>query len=209
MEKLIQGIHAFQANVFRRNLDFFRDLADGQAPQALFITCSDSRVVPELITQTDPGDLFVLRNVGNIVPPHGSPSGAVASGIEYAVRALKVKDIVVCGHTRCGAMDGLLNPDTLAALPRVREWLRHADACRAVLDSAYGHLTGEARWKVAAEENVLTQLENLRTHPAVADGLANGALKLHGWVYKMESGQVFAYDPADGQFTPIARSVFL
>ncbi len=205
MEKLIQGIHAFQANVFRQNFNFFRHLADGQAPQALFITCSDSRVVPELITQTDPGDLFVLRNIGNIVPPHGSPSGAVASGIEYAVRGLKVKDVVVCGHTRCGAMDGLLNPATLADMPRVREWLRHADACREVVASVYGHLTGEARWKVAAEENVLTQLENLRTHPAVADGLADGALKLHGWVYKMESGQVFAYDPADGQFTPIVR----
>src|SRR5712671_3774972 len=146
MQKLLQGIHAFQTNVFRQNLEFFHDLAHGQNPQALFITCSDSRVVPELITQTDPGDLFVLRNIGNIVPPHGSPSGAVASGIEYAIRALKVKDIVVCGHTRCGAMDGLLNPDVLADMPRVREWLRHADACREVVASVYGHLTGEARW---------------------------------------------------------------
>lgn len=205
MEKLIQGIHAFQATVFRPNLDFFRDLTDGQSPQALFITCSDSRVVPDLITQTDPGDLFVLRNVGNIVPPHGSASGAEAAGIEYAVRGLKVKDIVVCGHTRCGAMSGLLNPAELEAMPRVRDWLRHADACREVVGSVYGHLTGEARWKVAAEENVLTQLENLRTHPAVAVGLANGELKLHGWVYKMETGQVFTYDPTVGQFVPLAR----
>ena len=206
MEKLIQGIHAFQTTVFRQNLEFFRELADGQTPQALFITCSDSRVVPELITQTDPGDLFVLRNIGNIVPPYGSPSGAVASGIEYAIRALKVKDIVVCGHTRCGAMDGLLNPAAIAEMPRVQDWLKHADACREVVASVYGHLTGEARWKVAVEENVLTQLENLRTHPAVAVGLASGELKLHGWVYKMESGQVFAYDPADGQFGPLART---
>lgn len=203
MEKLIQGIHNFRANIFGPKLEFFRTLADGQHPQALFITCADSRVVPDLITQTDPGDLFVVRNVGNIVPPYSAASAAEAAAIEYAVRGLGVKDIVVCGHTKCGAMDGLLYPDKLADLPRVKEWLRHAEACREVVGTVYGHLTGEARWKVTVEENVLTQLEHLRTHPVVAAGLAHGELKLHGWVYKIETGQVFTYDPTSGQFTPL------
>jgi carbonic anhydrase len=206
MEKLIQGIHNFRANIFGPKIDFFRTLADGQYPQALFITCSDSRVVPDLITQADPGDLFVMRNVGNIVPPYSGASAAEAAGIEYAVRGLKVKDIIVCGHTRCGAMDGLLNPGALDDMPRVRDWLRHADSCREIVRSLYGHLTGEARWKVTVEENVLTQLEHLRTHPAVAVGLANGDVKLHGWVYKMETGQVFTYDPTAGQFVPLDHS---
>lgn len=207
MEKLVEGIHKFQASVFRPNQEFFQQLAGGQSPQALFIGCSDSRIIPDLITQAAPGDLFVLRNAGNLVPPHGcgGSSGAEAAAIEYAVRGLGVKDIIICGHTRCGAMKALLEPDGLAAMPRVREWLRHADATREVVESVYPGLAPEARWKVTVEENVLAQLENLRTHPAVAVGLAIGELKLHGWVYKIETGQVFAYDPEAGQFVPVVR----
>jgi carbonic anhydrase len=204
VQKLVQGVHNFQANVFSRNRDLFMRLAVGQSPQALFITCSDSRMVPDLITQADPGDLFVLRNAGNIVPPYGTGSGAEAAAIEYAVKGLGVKDVVVCGHTRCGAMKGILSPDDLAELPRVREWLRHADAGKEIVSVVYGHLTGDARWTVLVEENVLTQIENLRTHPAVAAGLAGGELNLHAWVYKMETGQVFTYDAAAGQYVPLA-----
>jgi carbonic anhydrase len=180
-------------------------LSAGQKPKALFVTCSDSRVVPDLITQSDPGDLFVVRNAGNIVPPHGSASGAEAAAIEYAVKALGVKDIVICGHTQCGAMRGLLHPEDLESLPRVKEWLRHADAGREVVLSMYGHLADAARWKVLVEENVLSQIENLRTHPTVAAGLATGALKLHAWVYKMETGEVFSYDPESGQYLPLPK----
>jgi len=206
MEKLIQGIHRFQSDVFAARQDFFRQLVHGQRPQALFVTCSDSRMVPDLICQTDPGDLFVLRNAGNIVPPHapGVPSGEAAT-IEYAIRGLGVRNVVVCGHTRCGAMQAVLDPDGVRDMPRVRQWLHNADAGAEIVTTCYHHLAPEARWKVMAQENVLVQIEHLRTHPAVAAALAAGELKLHAWVYKMETGEVFAFDPVTGQYVPIAR----
>ena len=204
MEKLIQGVRHFQSSIFRPHREFFARLSAGQNPQALFVTCSDSRVVPDLITQSDPGDLFVVRNAGNLVPPAGTGAGAEAAAIEYAVKALGVKDVVVCGHTRCGAMRGVLHPGEVEALPQVRKWLRHADAGREIVLGLYDHLTDDARWQVMVEENVLSQLENLRTHPAVAGALATGTLKLHAWVYKMETGEVFSYDPESGQYLPLA-----
>lgn len=206
MEKLVKGIHKFESSVFRQKHELFKKLIGGQHPQALFITCSDSRVVPDLITQTDPGDLFVLRNAGNIVPTYtGTGSGAEAAAIEYAIRGLGIQDIIVCGHTGCGAMKALLHPEQIASMPRVQEWLRHSQCCKEVVESLYSHLSGDQLWKVTVEENVLMQLENLRTHPSVAVALANGNLKLHAWVYKMETGQVFNYDPEYGQFEPLTR----
>lgn len=204
MEKLIRGIHKFQSDVFPTRETLFRNLVGGQTPQALFITCSDSRIVPDLICQADPGDLFVIRNAGNIVPPHcdGTTCGEAAT-IEYAVRALGVKDIIVCGHTRCGAMQGTMNPDMLAPMPSVKQWLAHAEASWDIVRAHYSQLPDELRWKVLIQENVLVQLENLRTHPVVADALERGALQLHAWVYKMETGQVFGYSPESGQYTPI------
>ena len=207
MEKLISGIHKFQADVFAPNQAFFHKLADGQQPQALFITCSDSRMVPDLICQTDPGELFVIRNAGNIVPPYapGAPSGEAAT-IEYAIRGLNIKHVIICGHTRCGAMHAVAEPAATSNMPRVRQWLDHAQASSEIVCTCYAHLSGEARAKVLVQENVLTQLEHLRTHPVVAAALAAGELKLHAWVYKMETGEVFAYDPESGQFTSIVAS---
>lgn len=204
MEKLVKGIHRFQADVFAPNRDFFRGLVDGQRPQALFITCSDSRMVPDLICQTDPGELFVLRNAGNIIPPYspGTPSGEAAT-IEYAIRGLGIRHIVVCGHTRCGAMQAVCEPASTAEMPRVRGWLEHAQAGHEIVCTCYPHLNAETRWKVLTQENVLVQLEHLRTHPAAAAALAAGELKLHAWIYKMETGEVFAYDPVQGQYTPL------
>lgn len=204
MEKLIRGIHKFQVDVFAPREEFFRKLADGQRPQALFITCSDSRMVPDLICQTDPGDLFVLRNAGNIVPPYtpGSPSGEAAT-IEYAIRGLGIRHIIVCGHTRCGAMQAVIEPSCTANMPRVRTWLDHAQSGAEIVCTCYHHLTAEARWKVLTQENVLVQLEHLRTHPAAAAALAAGELKLHAWMYKMETGEVFTFDPESGQFLPL------
>ncbi len=204
MEKLISGIHRFQADVFAPNCEFFRKLADSQNPQTLFVTCSDSRMVPELICQTDPGDLFVLRNAGNIVPPYspGVPSGEAAT-IEYAIHGLGIRDIIICGHTRCGAMQAVAEPQCTAAMPRVRQWLEHAQASAEIVCACYSHLVGEARATALVQENVLTQLEHLRTHPAVAAALASGELKLHAWVYKMETGEVFTFDPESGQFAPL------
>ena len=204
MQKLVQGIHQFRENVFRPRREWFERLAAGQRPLALFVTCSDSRINPNLITQTDPGELFIARNAGNIVPPHHPAPGGEEATIEFAVAGLGIKDLIVCGHTHCGAMKGLLDPEGLSDMPAVRHWLAHADATRRIIRDKYGHLAGTPLLTAAAQENVLVQLEHLRTHPAVAAGLARGELKLHGWMYKIETGEVFAFDPASGQFAPVA-----
>lgn len=203
MQKLVQGLHHFQANLFSSQRELFQHLARGQAPEVLFITCSDSRVVPNLITQTDPGDLFILRNAGNIIPPHGAASGGEAATIEYAVSVLGVKDIIVCGHSHCGAMEAILDPSTVADHPAVSSWLNHAESTRRIIRENYPHLRDAALLTATVEENVLVQIENLRTHPSVAARLAGGQLHLHGWVYKIESGEVFAYDPAIGQYVDL------
>lgn len=207
MQKLISGIHRFQSDVFDARREFFHQLVAGQHPQALFVTCSDSRIVPDLICQTDPGDLFVIRNAGNIIPTYvpGVSSGEAAT-IEYALRGLGIRDIIVCGHTRCGAMQASMHPETLTDMPRVRHWLGNAEAAAEIVCTCYHGLPEDAKWNVMAQENVLVQLEHLRTHPVVAAGLAAGELKLHAWMYKIETGAVFAFDPEAGQFTPLQRT---
>jgi carbonic anhydrase len=207
MQKLVQGVHAFQSNIFRSQSELFERLSGGQNPQALFITCSDSRINPNLITQTDPGDLFIIRNAGNIVPPHGAANGGEGATIEFAVAGLGVPDIIVCGHSHCGAMKGLLEPSALKDLPAMSAWLSHAEATRRIVREKYTERTNSVLLTTTVEENVLVQIENLRTHPTVAVGLARGRLKLHGWVYKIETGEVFAYDPDRGQFLPITEAV--
>jgi len=207
MQKLVDGIHHFQDNVFASQRQLFERLTDGQQPLALFITCSDSRINPNLLTQTEPGELFIMRNAGNIVPAYGAVHGGEAATIEYAVAVLKIKDIIVCGHSHCGAMSGLLNRDQLQNLPAVRAWLDHAEATSRIIRENYGHIQEPAaRVTATVEENVLVQLENLRTHPSVAAATGRGDVKLHGWVYKFETGEVFAYGPGEGQFLPL-RSV--
>jgi carbonic anhydrase len=205
MQKLVEGIHHFRAHVFRRQRELFQRLADGQHPVALFITCSDSRINPNLLTQTDPGELFILRNAGNIVPPHGAARGGEGATIEFAVAGLGIKDIIVCGHSQCGAMKSLLAPETLRDLPSMAAWLGHAEATRWIIRDKYPGLPGHDLLTAAVQENVLVQMENLRTHPAVAAGLARGGLKLHGWVYVIEAGEVFAHDPERGQFLSLSE----
>lgn len=206
MQKLIQGIHHFQEHMFRPQRELFERLAQGQSPEVLFITCSDSRVCPNLLTNTQPGDLFILRNAGNIIPPYGTPAIGEAATVEFAVSALGVKDIIVCGHSHCGAMKGLLTPESLKEMPSVASWLAYAETTRRVVTENYRHLEGEARLTATVEENVLAQLENLRTHPAVAARVARGQLGLHGWVYKIPTSEVFAYDPQQGQFVPVDQA---
>lgn len=203
MQKLIEGIHHFQRESFLPLQGLFEQLAKGQQPETLFITCSDSRIDPNLLTRSQPGDLFILRNTGNIVPPHGAGNGSEAATIEFAVAGLGVKDIIICGHSHCGAMQGLLQPEHIVDLPAVSAWLSHAETTRRIIRDNYGHLEGERRLTAAVEENVLVQLENLRTHPAVGSRLARGDLHLHGWVYKIETGEVFAYDVGTGQFAKL------
>jgi carbonic anhydrase len=203
MQKLVQGIHHFQTQVFSSHKELFERL-DGpdQSPETLFITCSDSRISPNLITQTQPGELFILRNVGNLVPPYET-MGGMAAGIEFAVASLQVKDIIVCGHSNCGAMKALLEPEQLSGLTATKAWLAHARKTERIMWESYGHLQGHALLHATVEENVLVQVENLRSHPSVAKAVANGMLHVHAWVYKIETGEVFAFDPGRGQYTSV------
>ncbi len=205
MQKLIQGIHDFQQTNFRPLQGLFEQLARGQSPETLFITCSDSRIDPNLLTRSQPGELFILRNAGNIVPPHGAANGGEAATIEFAVAGLGVKDIIVCGHSHCGAMKGLLEPEAVASLPTVSAWLAHAATTQRIIRDNYRHLDGNRLLTATVEENVLVQLENLRTLPSVASRLVRGDLHLHGWVYKLETGEVFAFDLGQGQYVPLAE----
>jgi carbonic anhydrase len=202
MQKLVDGLHKFQSEIFHSYQELFEALSKKQTPETLFITCSDSRILPNLITQTKPGDLFILRNAGNLIPTYGpmSSHGGEAATIEFALTGLGVKHIVVCGHTLCGAIKGLLNPSSLEKMPAVKAWLEHAEGTKRVMEENYSHLQGDALLTAAIEENVLTQLENLRTHPTVRSRIGRGELSLYGWVYKMETGQVFQYDNQTGQY---------
>ena len=205
MKKLVTGFQRFRDHVFEEHRELFHQLASGQAPQALFITCSDSRIQPNLLTQTEPGDLFVVRNAGNIIPPY-SPQGCSEAGtVEYAVEVLGVADIVVCGHSHCGAMKALLDPEPPKGMPAVTAWLGHAEPTRRVMQTVYAERPADERLNVAIQENVLQQMVNLRTHPSVAAHLAAGKLRLHAWVYKITTGEIFAYDPETGQFRPLVE----
>lgn len=206
MRKLVSGVHQFQKSAFAERRELFERLANGQHPHSLFITCADSRIDPSLLTQADPGELFILRNAGNLVPPYGKENAAEAAGIEYAISALNVEHIVICGHSHCGAMTALIDPKPLETMPAVAAWLEHAAATRRVILENYSDLSQNEAVNVAIQENVLVQLENLRTHPAVAARLAAGRLRLHAWVYKLETGEVFAFDPDAGQFKTVSDS---
>jgi carbonic anhydrase len=209
MEKIVRGIHQFQSALFEEHRELFTQLSTGQQPDTLLITCSDSRIVPDLLTQTQPGELFVMRNAGNIIPPYGASTGGEGATIEFAIAALKVNHIVVMGHSHCGAMKGLLRPEDLASLPLVAGWLKHAEATASVVKECYPDLEGADLLNAAIKENVLVQLDNLRTYPAVAAKLAQGAITLHGWVYEIESGRIFAYDPAQARFVSLSSESVL
>jgi carbonic anhydrase len=203
MQKIVQGVRAFQKTVFREQQELFRHLAaKPQSPQALFVTCSDSRINPNLITQTEPGELFILRNAGNIIPPYGAANGGEGATVEYAVSVLKVRNLIICGHYHCGAMHYLVRLDRNATdeLAGVRAWCAHADATRRIVKDQFGHLTEQAIDDRAVEQNVLVQINNLRTHPCVAAGIARGDLAVYGWVYRIETGDVSAYEPVLGRF---------
>lgn len=206
MDRLVGGIQKYKREYFTQHEEFFRELVKGQSPRALFITCSDSRIDPNVLTQTEPGEIFIQRTAGNIVPPYGSVRGGEAATVEYAVKALKVRHIIICGHSHCGAMSGLLHPEKLSGLPAVQSYLEFAEATSQILLENYSDITDdEKRLKLAVEENVLVQLENLRTHPSVAAAVGRGELGLHGWVYKFETGDVTAFNPATGQFLPVEQ----
>ena len=205
IKRLAAGVQRFHDDAYPERQGLFEELAGGQSPHTLFITCADSRVVPELITQTDPGELFVCRNIGNLVPAYGEMLGGVSAVVEFACVALEVTDIIVCGHSDCGAMKALLRPDDpkLQAMPTVRSWLRNAEAAKSVLAATRPELEGNAQVQALVEQNVRTQLQHLGTHPSVAARLAKGSLSLHGWVYSIESGGVSMMDGPLGELVPL------
>lgn len=200
---IVDGFVQFRHEVFPQQKELFKKLATAQKPRAMFITCADSRIVPELITQSSPGDLFVTRNVGNVVPPYGQMNGGVSTAIEYAVLALGVQHIIICGHSDCGAMRAVLNPHTLDKMPTVKVWLRHAEVARTVVEDNCTCGEEHENMRVLTQENVIAQLQHLRTHPSVASKLASGQLSIHGWVYSIETSEILAYDAEQDKFRPL------
>lgn len=194
MRRIVEGVHRFETEVLPRKREFFRQLSHGQHPRALFITCGDSRVAPDLIMQTEPGEVFICRNAGNIVPAYGETTGGVSATIEYAVVALEVRHIIVCGHSDCGAMKGILHPGSISDMPTVARWLRYADAALRVVEALYRDRPEAEKLELLARENVLAQLANLLTHPAVAARLALGTLDIYGWYYEIGTGEVLSWD---------------
>lgn len=204
MNDLIGRVFSFEKTIFPNRGELFAKLSSqGQAPKALMISCADSRIVPEQILQAEPGELFVCRNAGNIVPPFATMNGGVSSTVEYAVAALGVRDIIVCGHSDCGAMKGLSDLSQLGAMPNVAAWLRHGSAAAHVVDTCHPHLHGSERIRALSLENVLAQLNHLRTHPSVAAAIARGEMSLHGWFVDIGAGVVLGLDGETGQFVPM------
>lgn len=202
MKSILDGIERFQRDTFPERRAAFEALGGGQQPKALFVTCSDSRIDPSLLTQSDPGELFVVRNAGNLIAPHGAAPSAEAATIEFGIEALAIPDIVVCGHTHCGAMSALGEPAAADGLPSVKAWIETAQAALERRDEVRGFEDPLTRLVAA---NVLTQLDHLRGHPSVARAIERGALQLHGWVYDFERGDVYACDE-DSCFAPLFES---
>ncbi|MBK0030982.1 carbonic anhydrase [Erwinia sp. S43] len=205
MQHIVEGFLNFQKDVFPNQKELFRSLASSQNPKALFISCSDSRLVPELVTQQEPGQLFVIRNAGNIVPSFGPEPGGVSATIEYAVVALGVTDIVICGHSNCGAMKAIATCQCLDPMPAVQHWLRYSDAAKAVVEKKT-YASEEEKVNAMVRENVIAQLNNIKTHPSVAVGLRDKALRLHGWVYDIESGVIRALDKQTQDFVLLSEN---
>jgi carbonic anhydrase len=194
MDHIVRGVLDFRKNVYPQHKELFGALADSQNPDVLFFTCSDSRIDPNMVTGSNPGDLFICRNAGNVIPPHSNETGGMTASIEYAVAVLGVRHIIVCGHTDCGAIRGALDIPALKGLPHVKEWLGHCRSAMEIVRERHG-IDGDAPVKTeylneAIEENVLQQVQHLRTHPVVAAKLANGKIEIHGWVYDIKSGNI-------------------
>jgi carbonic anhydrase len=204
MTKIYEGVRLFQNEVFDSKAELFQRLGKGQSPLVLFITCSDSRVNPNLLTQTEPGELFILRNAGNIVPQYGSGGGEEAT-VEYAVAHLKVRHIVVCGHSNCGAMQGLLHPRAVESMPSVARWLSHSQDALAAVQRLGEGLSPQERLKRMIEQNVLAQIDHLRNHPSVSKALAKEEIKLHPWIYDFETGEVPLHDRASERFVCMSQ----
>lgn len=204
MDRILEGIREFQRYDFPEQRELYEQLASqGQKPDALFITCADSRVQPSNFTRTEPGQLFLVRNAGNIVPPYGAIGGGEIATVEYALAVLGIKNIIVCGHSQCGAMQAMLNEELPEDLPGVKAWFQYAESTRQIVRRKYGDLRGAELLKAATEENVLVQLNHLSTHPQVAMGLAAGELHVYGWYFDIATGRIEQYDQSKGAFVEL------
>ncbi len=203
MHDLRLGVVKFQRHVYPHKKALFQKLAKGQSPQALFITCADSRVEPSLIVQTEPGQLFVDRNAGNFIPPFHGENASEAAGIEYALEVLHIRNIIICGHTDCGAMKAVWHPESAEELKCVKNWLVNGkDARKRAMAKK---LPEERQLQEITERNVVVQLEHLRTYPSVARALAAGKLEIAGWVYDIEHGKVLEYHAEGDEFRVLGR----
>ena len=203
MKKLIRGLDKFRQTYVSSHQELFEQLAHGQKPRVLFVACSDSRVDPNLITDTDVGELFVIRNAGNIIPPYGAANGGEGGTIEYAISALGIEQVVICGHSNCGAMKGLLKLNKLQKdMPLVYDWLKHAEATRRLVMENYPNYKDKDLMDMLVAENVLVQIDNLKTYPIVKARMHQGRLKIYAWVYNIETGNVLAYDARTHTYIP-------
>ena len=203
MKKLYEGLTLFQRLAYPAHKELFERLAKNQSPQAVFITCSDSRIVPNLLVQAEPGDLFILRNAGNIVPPATVAPGGTIASLEYAVRALGIRAVVLCGHSNCGAMSGILHPESVESMPAVRSWVRHAEPALRAVRERFPEGDGDEVLDALVELNVVAQLRNVLTHGFVRALVEAGELELFGWVYDIASGTVKGLDAEGRRFSPI------
>jgi carbonic anhydrase len=203
VKKLIRGLDKFRQTYVSSHQELLEQLAHGQKPRVLFVACSDSRVDPNLITDTDVGELFVIRNAGNIIPPYGAANGGEGGTIEYAINALGIEQVVICGHSNCGAMKGLLKLNKLQKdMPLVYDWLKHAESTRRLVMENYAHYEDDDLMDMLVAENVLIQIDNLKTYPIVRTRLHQGKLKIYAWVYNIETGEVLAYDAKTHTYVP-------
>jgi carbonic anhydrase len=203
VKKLINGIVDFRKNVRPTVKDTFALLALGQRPDTLFIACSDSRVVPNLFASTEPGDLFVIRNVGNLIPPHGEADagpGSEAAAIEFALATLPITEVIVCGHSECGAIGALSQGQAREEAPAFSCWLRHGEGSLRQLQGGASLGNHLERHNQLSQLNVLEQLEHLKTYPVVRERLARGELRLHGWYFDIKEANVYEYEPSEARF---------
>ncbi len=210
MSDLLDGVDSFRQSTFKKNKNKYVDLVkNGQHPKALFIGCSDSRVVPNLITNSDPGDLFVYRNIGNFVPPfnpnvefHGT-----AAAIEYAVSHLKVSNVIVCGHSHCGAIKGVYERESLdiESMAHLRKWLELGNRAKDIVDkmAIKQNFSFDEKLKHTEQISVIFSMQNLLTYPRVAQKIIDGVLSIRGWYYKIETGEILYYDEEEMEFLPI------
>lgn len=204
MRKILEGLAEFQNKVYPGHRELFERLKNNQTPSALFITCSDSRVVPNLILQSDPGELFIIRTAGNMIPPYRSAlGGGVAASIEYAVEVLGIRDIILCAHSDCGPMKAVLHPEKVAALPAVAEWVKHGELARRKFEAEQPQAEGAAALDRIAQFNIVQQLKHLAAYPFIRSRIEKHEIQLFGWYYRIEDGRILTYDGAKGEVVEV------